>query len=75
MVLYTNYYGGSFVLTFVKNGNVSWKHLSVECQTFRSYFACHSEHLDKIFTLDDCPYKFSEINVLSELNVRNKYVR
>ena len=37
---------------------------------FASYFACHSEDLDKIFTQGDCPYKFSEINVLSKLKVK-----
>ena len=58
-----------------KTGLYSWKYSSVECQTFRSDFACHSENLDKIFTLGDCPYKFGEINVLSELKVGNKYVR
>ena len=41
-----------------------------ECQTFRSYFACHSKNLDKIFTLCDSPYKFGEIDVLSELKVK-----
>ena len=31
----------------------SWRHTSVERETFRSYFACHSENLDKRFTLCD----------------------
>ena len=59
MVLFTNYYEGFFVPTFVQNG-----------KTVSSSFACHSENLDKIFTVRDCPYKFSEINVLSELKVK-----
>ena len=46
-----------------KTGLYDWKHTSIECQTLRSYFACHGENLDKIFTLGDCPYEFSEINV------------
>ena len=55
-----------------ETGLCSWKHTSIECQTFRSYFPYHSENLDKIFTLGDCPYKFSEINVLSELKMEQK---
>ena len=42
---------------------------------FHDIFACHSENLDKIFNLRDCPYKFSEINVLIQIKVRNKYVK
>ena len=42
----------------------------MECETFRNYIVCHSKNLDKIFTLGDCPYKFSEINVLSKLKVK-----
>ena len=52
-----------------KTGLYSSKHTSIKYQTFSSYFACHSENLDNIFTLGDCPYKFSEINILSELKV------
>ena len=55
MVLFTNYYEGFFV---------------PNRETFRSYCVFHSENLGTIFTLRDCPYKFSEINVLSELKVK-----
>ena len=41
--------------------------IHIECEIFRSYFTCHGENLDKIFTLRDCSYKFSEINVLKSL--------
>ena len=53
-----------------KTGLYRCKPTSIECEAFRSYFSCHSENLDKIFTLRDCPYKFGEINVLSELKVK-----
>ena len=32
------------------------KNRSIIFETFRSYFVCHSENLDKIFTLRDYPY-------------------
>ena len=68
---FTKFYGRFFVLTFVQNGTIySWKPTLIECETFRSYFTCHGENLDKIFTLGDFPYKFSEINVLCELKVK-----
>ena len=49
-----------------KNADIA----SIEHETFRSYFTCHSENLDKIFTFVDCPYKFSEINSLSKSKVK-----
>ena len=52
----------------LKKQNNSFRHLKTS-QILPHYFAYHGENLDKLFTLRDCPYKLSEINVLSELKV------
>ena len=33
------------MLTLFKTGLYSWKHTSIECETFESYFLCNSEQL------------------------------
>ena len=70
MVLFANFNVGFIAENCIADWLYSWKHTLVECKTFMSYFPCHSENLDKIFTLCDCPYKFNEVNVLSELKLK-----
>ena len=60
-----------------KTGLYICKYRSIECETFKSYFPCYI--YTKLFTLRAVPVSdikvFSEINVLSEIKVRNKYIR
>ena len=66
MALFTNYYGGFFVLTFIQNETVQLK-TSIECKTFGSYFLV----IVNIYTSFFCLFS-REINVLSGTKVKQK---
>ena len=60
------------MFTFVQNGTVYLKTYINRMRNFQELLCLLWQNLDKIFTLRDCPYKFSEINVLSESKVKQK---